>query len=138
MHAKDPVPLERSAVDDDDDNHYNGDEVPFVSLNDIGDKSGSFHDSIDTNNIRVNKKISARSMNLDDDDGDEAEKKEEDVATEAVTVRLQPLHEDTDHDTDSIDATVVEVNANDYINNTEVFRILSDKIDSLMEKKDDA
>ena len=136
MHAKDPVPLERSAVDDDDDNHYNGDEVPFVSLNDIGDKSGSFHDSIDTNNNRVNqKKISARSMNLDDD---EAENKEEDVATEAVTVRLQPLHEDTDHDTDSIDATVVEVNANDYINNTEVFRILSDKIDSLMEKKDDA
>ena len=152
LHESDPVPLERSdrAQDDEhgkdkDDGHkYNGDGVPFVSLNDVGDKSGGFHPSGNSINnkavARDDLKISARRMDLDDYAEEEA------VTEENVTVRLEPLHEDQDDikeivdtdDSSSIDATVVELDANDYINNTEVFRILSQKIDSVLEKRNAA
>ena len=152
MHESDPVPLERSDRaqadkdhDDNDGHNYNGDGVPFVSLNKVGDKSGDFHPSGNSINnkavARDDVKISARRMDLGDDTEEEA------ATEESVTVRLEPLHEDqdkikkiVDNDTeaDIIDATVVELDANDYINNTEVFRILSQKIDSVLEKRNAA
>ena len=71
----------------------NGDDVGFVSLNQAGDKSGSFHPSANNN-----RRIVARSMI----DNFEAE----DDPKETVEI------------TDTFDAAVVEVDVSDYLNGT--------------------
>ena len=74
----------------------NGDDVGFVSLNQAGDQSGSFHPS--ENNRR---RIVARSMLDVEDDPDDVD--------------------DDDLPEDTFDATVVELDASDYLNGTETF-----------------
>ena len=107
----------------------NGDTVPFVSLSAVGDKSGGFHPSDGVLSV------AARSMDLA-----QGEQEEGDGEAELETVR--PLHagteekaEDTLVDVDTFDATVVELDADDYINNTEVFRFLSQNLGSVLEKR---
>ena len=107
----------------------NGDTVPFVSLSAVGDKSGGFHPSDGVLSV------AARSMDLA-----QGEQEEGDGEAEMETIR--PLHAgtgeragDTLVDVDTFDATVVELDADDYINNTEVFRFLSQNLGSVLEKR---
>ena len=69
----------------------NGDEVGFVSLNQAGDQSGSFHPSENTK-----RRIVARSM---------------------IDVKDDP-DDDDDLPEDTFDATVVELDVSDYLNGT--------------------
>ena len=104
----------------------NGDTVPFVSLSEVGDKSGGFHPSGGVLSV------AARSMDLGQG--------EEDGDGEAELETVRPPHAGTEEkaeDTlvDTFDATVVELDADDYINNTEVFRFLSQNLGSVLEKR---
>ena len=104
----------------------NGDTVPFVSLSEVGDKSGGFHPSGGVLSV------AARSM----DPGQGGE----DGGGEAELDTVRPPHavtEEKAEDTlvDTFDATVVELDADDYINNTEVFRFLSQNLGSVLEKR---
>ena len=104
----------------------NGDTVPFVSLSEVGDKSGGFHPSGGVLSV------AARSMDLGQG--------EEDGDGEAELDTVRPPHAGTEEkagDTlvDTFDATVVELDADDYINNTEVFRFLSQNLGSVLEKR---
>ena len=105
----------------------NGDTVPFVSLSEVGDKSGGFHPSGGVLSV------AARSMDL-------GQGEEEDGDGEAELDTVRPPHAGTEEkagDTlvDTFDATVVELDADDYINNTEVFRFLSQNLGSVLEKR---
>ena len=107
----------------------NGDTVPFVSLSAVGDKSGGFHPSDGVLSV------AARSMDL-------AQGEQEEGDGEAEMETVIPPHagtgeraEDTLVDVDTFDATVVELDADDYINNTEVFRFLSQNLGSVLEKR---
>ena len=107
----------------------NGDTVPFVSLSAVGDKSGGFHPSDGVLSV------AARSMDL-------AQGEQEEGEGEAELETVRPPHagtgeraEDTLVDVDTFDATVVELDADDYINNTEVFRFLSQNLGSVLEKR---
>ena len=107
----------------------NGDTVPFVSLSAVGDKSGGFHPSDGVLSV------AARSMDLGQGEQEEGDR-------EAELETLRPPHagtgeraEDTLVDVDTFDATVVELDADDYINNTEVFRFLSQNLGSVLEKR---
>ena len=104
----------------------NGDTVPFVSLSEVGDKSGGFHPSGGV--------LSVAARSMDPGQGE----KDGDGEAELDTVR--PPHAGTEEkveDTlvDTFDATVVELDADDYINNTEVFRFLSQNLGSVLEKR---
>ena len=74
----------------------NGDGVGFVSLNQAGDKSGSFHPSENSK-----RRIVARSM-LDD----------------KVDIDEPDDHADADLPGDTFDATVIELDVSDYLNDT--------------------
>ena len=107
----------------------NGDTVPFVSLSAVGDKSGGFHPSDGVLSV------AARSMDL-------AQGEQEEGEGEAELETVRPPHagtgeraEDTLVDVDTFDATVVELDADDYINNTEVFKFLSQNLGSVLEKR---
>ena len=107
----------------------NGDTVPFVSLSAVGDKSGGFHPSGGVLSV------AARSMDL-------AQGEQEEGEGEAELETIRPPHADTEEragdtlvDVDTFDATVVELDADDYINNTEVFRFLSQNLGSVLEKR---
>ena len=105
----------------------NGDTVPFVSLSEVGDKSGGFHPSGGV--------LSVASRSMDPGQGGE-----EDGDGEAELDTVRPPHAGTEEkmeDTlvDTFDATVVELDADDYINNTEVFRFLSQNLGSVLEKR---
>ena len=106
----------------------NGDTVPFVSLSAVGDKSGGFHPSDGVLSV------AARSMDLGQG--------EQEGDGEAELETLRPPHADTEEraedtlvDVDTFDATVVELDADDYINNTEVFKFLSQNLGSVLEKR---
>lgn len=104
----------------------NGDTVPFVSLSEVGDKSGGFHPSGGV--------LSVAARSMDPGQG------EEDGDGEAELDTVRPPHAGTEEkmeDTlvDTFDATVVELDADDYINNTEVFRFLSQNLGSVLEKR---
>ena len=107
----------------------NGDGVPFVSLNDIGDHSGSFHPS---GSGRL-KPVHAKARSIDIDTKTDNELDNEDVTTN------RPEHEEPDDDNAALDdtfaATVVEVDADDYVNNTELYKLLSQRSGSVLEKR---
>ena len=106
----------------------NGDGVPFVSLNAIGDHSGSFHPS--GNGV---KPVYARARSIDIDTETDNDLTEEDVTTD------RPEHEQSNDDSaalgDTFAATVVEVDADDYVNNTELYKLLAQRSGSVLEKR---
>jgi len=109
----------------------NGDSVPFVSLNAIGDHSGSFHPS---DQGRV-KPVHARARSIDIESMDT----DNEVDQEDVTTTNKPEHEESNGDNVALDdtfaATVVEVDASDYVNNTELYKLLAQRSGSVLEKR---
>ena len=120
LHEEEPKsPLESSAKEDVP--IPNSESIPFVSLNDVGNHAGDFHPS-----DPGARNIVARSMDLGGDS-------EQEATTEQIVTESPHVHEASNEDTDEEDkeldndfaATVVELDANDYINNNEVFKLLS-------------
>ena len=105
----------------------NGDGVPFVSLNDIGDHSGSFHPS---GSGRL-KPVHARARSID------INTETDNTLDEDVTTNKPEHEEQADNAAldDTFAATVVEVDADDYVNNTELYKLLAQRSGSVMEKR---
>ena len=118
LHEEEPKsPLESSVREDVP--VPNSDNIPFVSLNDVGDHAGDFHPS-----GSVGRNIVARSMDLGDDSEEVTTGQtitEADIVHEAST---EPNVEDKELNNEFA-AEVVELDVNDYINNNEVFKLLS-------------
>ena len=137
LHEEEPPsgPLDLDRVETDkvinDGPKPNGDSVPFVSLNAVGDHSGSFHPS---DHGRV-KPVHARARSIDIESVDtDNEFTEEDVTTTNV-----PEHEESNGHNAALDdtfaATVIEVDASDYVNNTELYKLLAQRSGSVLEKR---
>lgn len=105
----------------------NGDGVPFVSLNAIGDHSGSFHPS---GNGRL-QPVHARARSID------INTETDNTLDEDVTTNKPEHEEQADNAVldDTFAATVVEVDADDYVNNTELYKLLAQRSGSVMEKR---
>ena len=104
----------------------NGDGVPFVSLNAIGDHSGSFHPS--GNGRRKPVHARGRSIDVGMENDNELN---EDVTT------TRPVREEDDEASldETFVATVVEVEVDDYVNNTELYKLLSQRSEAVLEKR---
>ena len=116
MHEEEPKsPLESSVREDVP--LANSENIPFVSLNDVGNHAGDFHPS-----GSVGRNIVARSMDLGDDSEEVTTGQTITEADHVHEVTTEPNVEEKDLD---FAAEVVELDANDYINNNEVFKLLS-------------
>ena len=135
--------------------NYNSDKIPFVSLAQNGDDSG-FHPSVDDgNSAPLGRNIVARSMNIDDSEpvnqvvkdtkidkdvdenvADDEEIVESTTMTEHLERNVDNNGENDDDDDaieDNFDATVVELSANDFMNDTEVFKLLTAKSNAMFQ-----
>lgn len=137
LHEEEPPsgPLNLDRVETDkiisDGPKPNGDSVPFVSLNAMGDHSGSFHPS---DHGRV-KPVHARARSIDIESVDT----DNEFSEEDVTTTNKPEHEESNGHNAALDdtfaATVVEVDASDYVNNTELYKLLAQRSESVLEKR---
>ena len=108
----------------------NGDGVPFVSLNAIGDHSGSFHPS-GSGRLKPVHSVHGRARSID------INTETDNTLDEDVTTNKPEHEEQADNAAldDTFAATVVEVDADDYVNNTELYKLLAQRSGSVMEKR---